>query len=882
MKYGTRGRQRLDYGARTDVFAEPPRSLVSQTEVFAATPSGWTSDQLGPWRRVYLPGSLDKLPEAGWKIHVSTTFQDAEKCLATCSSVCESEGVPFKHLQSMGKLELSLRKYADRKFGGKFITIYPFSDTQFVELLNTLNKVLNGMHGPYILTDTRYGDSAPVFFRYGAFSGKLLEDGRVGITAPNGAMVPDPRDFASSRPSFATVPAEVKELVEQRDQGAGEIGDPLYPYSVSAAMHFSYGGGVYRATDTRTGAAVVIKEARDWAGYSSREVSALDRLKREHSALKRLSAVSDRFPKPVELFRRAENSYLVEEFIEGVSLQSWVAAHYPTYELDEDGRRSFGEYEESAVKIASAVVDAVERAHSIGIALMDIQPKNVLVSDDLAATIIDLESARGEDESAVGAVGTPGYVPLADGSNFDRDNFALFELILYMFSPSAESMFSPGLHERRVGFIHAHFTHAVWDIVDAALRAVNESQCRPRFGAHHISGMPSPAVCRFDDDGWFREWWSVSRGELLSGIRRSGRRAETGLAQFPGEYRQLVPEDEGARLDLESGTAGVLMTFWRLGAWGTLDADVRDRAVESLMEANECPAHGLLRGTPGIVMALTEAGFVDEGLALAEASCHRHGPCAVDGGQDLDISVRTGVSGDVLAFGSVHEADPRLRMMLDEAAAALRVALDGGCGVLPTRSSETGNAVGLFDGWAGVALACSAIWRLTGDKYWNTKALELLERDLSLLRDVPGRGSFVDYEGVIFGYLSEGSAGIALAAHLVDAERYAGVIERVSSGISGRSSLNVGLLYGVSGWAGTLVALSSSSRDVAVARGQVYRAVYERGLGFKGTDGTYVPGNDGIYMSVDYGAGASGLALVGESIARSRCLWVPWAPKLFN
>ncbi|MFD2122422.1 hypothetical protein ACFSNO_27530 [Streptomyces cirratus] len=62
-------------------------------------------------------------------------------------------------------------------------------------------------------------------------------------------------------------------------------------FRATRALHFSNGGGVYVATDTRTGGSVLLKEARPLAGLDEDGADAVARLEREHWALEQLSGL---------------------------------------------------------------------------------------------------------------------------------------------------------------------------------------------------------------------------------------------------------------------------------------------------------------------------------------------------------------------------------------------------------------------------------------------------------------------------------------------------------------------------------------------------------------------------------------------------------------
>ncbi|MDR0626556.1 MAG: hypothetical protein LBG11_04725, partial [Bifidobacteriaceae bacterium] len=84
----------------------------------------------------------------------------------------------FKYLPSLDALFNQNRKYAPRSSSGKFVTIYPADDDEFIDLLYELDRRLGDADGPYILSDVQFGHG-PVYFRYGAF--RVTVQGVAGI-----------------------------------------------------------------------------------------------------------------------------------------------------------------------------------------------------------------------------------------------------------------------------------------------------------------------------------------------------------------------------------------------------------------------------------------------------------------------------------------------------------------------------------------------------------------------------------------------------------------------------------------------------------------------------------------------------------------------------
>ncbi|GAA4941120.1 hypothetical protein GCM10023238_03590 [Streptomyces heliomycini] len=97
--------------------------------------------------------------------------------------------------------------------------------------------------------------------RYGGFTRRDCYDAqgelRPAVTGPDGVLVPEPAGPRLPHTDWVEPPAFLRPHLEARD--ALTVGG--LPYTVESALHFSNGGGVYLARDSRTGERVVLKEA---------------------------------------------------------------------------------------------------------------------------------------------------------------------------------------------------------------------------------------------------------------------------------------------------------------------------------------------------------------------------------------------------------------------------------------------------------------------------------------------------------------------------------------------------------------------------------------------------------------------------------------------
>ena len=146
-------------------------------------PEGWYS-KIGKEKHWHYCGPIGvPIPPQGWKIHISSTLDNAQKTLDIVSKILISRNTHFKFVMSSWDLFVKNSKYGDRSASGKFITIYPATIYLFFTLLDELDKALSGLeNGAYILNDNRwfFGN---VYFRYGGFLEMLFS--RINIPRNN-------------------------------------------------------------------------------------------------------------------------------------------------------------------------------------------------------------------------------------------------------------------------------------------------------------------------------------------------------------------------------------------------------------------------------------------------------------------------------------------------------------------------------------------------------------------------------------------------------------------------------------------------------------------------------------------------------------------------
>ncbi|MFD3537240.1 class IV lanthionine synthetase LanL [Streptomyces sp. NPDC058664] len=378
--------------------------LLRQALLVTGTGARWTADSDEMWCRV-TPGSGTRR-EQGWKLHLSATAASAPEVLVKALDVLLREESAFKFARSLDRVSALNSRATPRGSSGKFITVYPRSDEEATRLAQELHRATAGLAGPRILSDQAYAPHSLVHYRYGSFVGRrrLSDDGLLVwfVEDPDGNPVEDRRTGQYCPPSWAVCPfpASVPDVPRAVEKASGPVmlGGR---FAVREAIRHTNKGGVYRGSDVRTSAPVVIKEARPHVEADASGCDVRDWLRAEARTLEKLRGTG-LAPEPLALFEHGGHLFLAQDEVPGVTLRTWVAEHF----RDVGGES----YRADALAQVGRLVDLVAAAHARGCVLRDFTPGNVMVRPDGELRLIDLELAVLEDEAALPTrVGTPGF-----------------------------------------------------------------------------------------------------------------------------------------------------------------------------------------------------------------------------------------------------------------------------------------------------------------------------------------------------------------------------------------------------------------------------------------------------------------------------------------
>ncbi|MEU9889021.1 class III lanthionine synthetase LanKC [Sphaerisporangium sp. NPDC051011] len=825
----TASRQLLVHCQADPLFFDTPSRIKDRDALFPAAstrlPRGWRRGEESLW--VVLRPPRAALPDQGWKIHVSSSDADAATVCRLVVDFCLDRGLPVKFLRSGPATRLLNSKYADRGSSGKLITIYPRDERELTEALPALAEVLSGFTGPYILSDLRYEDS-PVYVRYGAFRPMTLvmPDGEVtyALRAPDGRLVPDRRSPVFTVPEWVRVPEVLRaSLARVRPGGPDE-----FPYRIERPLHFSNGGGVYLARRDAAGGHVVLSEARPHAGLDRHGVDAVTRLGRERDILERLSGL-DCVPRVLDYVVIWEHHFLVEEYVEGLTLMEEVFSSYPLAGPDPTAE-ALAAYTRWATGVLAKVDHALMAVHARGVGFNDLHPGNVIVRPDGRVALIDFEIASDLADPRPPGLGALGFSAPSHLRGREADEYLLDCLRQWMFLPITP------LQDRDPVKL-ATLTEVVTEHFPVP-PAFGPRMIRRFSAARGPLGTDRPAsmFTAADVD------WPAIRDSLVAGINASAT-PERQDRLFPGDPRQFLT----GGFTVADGAAGVLWALHQVGA------PIPSGHVDWLVAAaRRCPdpRPGLFDGLHGVAATLESLGRRDDALDLLDRARTAH-----------DLLVTPGIHGGLAGAGLslLHFArvtgDDALRAEAlgigDRLAAEL---LDGGSRMFPGEGRT-----GLQYGLTGAGLYFLRLHETTHESRHLDLARLALRREIARGRALPD-GTFQLLEGNRYhAYLGTGGAGLALVLsrfpNWQDEPDFARVIDGARRACRAPFVRHPFLFMGR---AGTIAALHLLGRpeDRSVVREHVRRLAWHA-LSYEGH--LAFPGNQLLRLSMDLETGGAGV-----------------------
>jgi hypothetical protein len=323
-------------------------------------------------------------PSQGWKIHVSATVLNACEIFKKTAPFLNSLDVQFKAPASLDELT---RLNSGLQFGysqvGKFITVYPGSAGQAVQLAKKLHQLTGEFVSPVVPFDEQFLPYSCVYYRYGAFRSinRTNSNGDVEpcIRDPHGELVPDDRFRAF--PDWLSDP--FKDPRSNIKKHSNEKTPLNTNYQVIRALTQRGKGGVYLAIDLSMKMArlCVIKEGRRNGEVNWNGLDGYTLLKNEFRVLTELGKISSDYPKVLSSFEMNGNYYLVMEYTEGESLRDIMKIRRRRFSIPQ------------IVKFSIMLAEIIRKLHRDGWIWTDCKPANLIVTPQGKLRPVDFEGA---------------------------------------------------------------------------------------------------------------------------------------------------------------------------------------------------------------------------------------------------------------------------------------------------------------------------------------------------------------------------------------------------------------------------------------------------------------------------------------------------------
>ncbi|MFD8206945.1 class IV lanthionine synthetase LanL [Streptomyces sp. NPDC059695] len=370
-------------------------------DVSIAGRSGWSD---GTWS--YLNDPRMPAMEHGWKLHVSARPGDLGTVTRLVLPVLSRHVCHAKFARDAETLRRLNSGAVSAGAVGKAITVYPAAGS-VVEVALELASVLRDREGPTVVSDRRVDPRAPVYYRYGPFTGDY-RTGRSGrlesvMTGPDGRVFDGLAVGRYRCPPWAEDPFAA---------GSARAGEPSAPgfgggrYAVTAGIARSARGNVYRAVDRTLGRPVVVKQARAFVGEDDSGTDARHRLRNEHTVLTALDGVTG-VPRALDYFAHRSDEYLVMSSCGDRDLRGEVLRHGPY--RDDDSRDVASRPPRALSALASRLLSVLDAVHERNVVVRDLKPDNVVLdgSGPGHCHVIDFGISERNGTGPGGA--TPGY-----------------------------------------------------------------------------------------------------------------------------------------------------------------------------------------------------------------------------------------------------------------------------------------------------------------------------------------------------------------------------------------------------------------------------------------------------------------------------------------
>lgn len=826
--------------------------------------NGWKTSRNGFW--FYSSLENIQLPKQGWKIHISATPLNCIEILEKSIDVCINLKVNFKFLIDKKMLYFMNGKIQNRGSAGKFMTIYPIDNKEFLRVIEALNSTLKGYEGPFILSDKRYKDSKVIYYRYGGINGYTVLNYRgeqdYVLEDPEGNLVSDIRHPYWNPPYWAIDP--LNEETEDDDEDTDEFTLCNNRYIIKRPLSYSVTGGVYLAIDTNTNHEVVIKEARPSTEMDENGNDSIFRLKKEYKLLEKLKD-TECVPNIIDIFYDWEHLFIVEEYIAGNDLAHFVIGNSPIMKLNSNPSfiRSFYKRLKS---IWINVIKAIDKIHKNGIILGDLSLKNIILSETMLDNIkiIDLEGAWIQNIDKPPLINTPGFVSQSSPDIYGKENdiYSFGAIMLGTLFPMNNLL---DLQEsKKEGFISSlckdlKLPRTVNNLIESCMHEDPNKRPDPQ---HIINVLEQLDLA----DVTVEMLSDISKDDLF----KITNKITDYIYANADVHRQdrLFPSDPLVfytnPLNISYGACGVIYALSKMQK-NIPDTFKSWLLLQTVDSANYTPS--LYLGTSGIAWSLLEIELEDYAEKIMEIS-YNH--ALLFKSPDIYYGA-SGVGLSCLKFYLKTKKELWLNRALEIGDWLINSRFTTEDGKCYWKDIEGNTWLGYAKGSSGIALYLLYLSVISGNNKYKKVGESALMFDLSYAKEtnegyysIP-RGTTDSPEKVLTHYWLDGSAGVCTTLlrywHVTKDEKYLDIFNKMSLDTCRKYTIFPGLFRGLAGLGNLLLDAYDFIGDQKYLK-EAFKVASGIGLFMiNRNESIAFPGEQLFRISTDFGTGSSGIGM---------------------
>lgn len=376
------------------------------------------------------------IPDSGRKIHVSCTAKNYNSILDVVSRFCIENRISFKVIKDINIYYKNGHKNGDRSSYGKFITIYPQNEKDFIKHIENLYLKLNNYEGPFILSDLRYKNCKCLYYRYGSNVINKTYDNKGNIYR---LIDYRGKKYLDQPRAYFYIPEFIDNPIKHNNN-ISKSSKLLLKYNIDEGLKFSPVGGVYKAVQKDSGLECIVKEFYPHTAIVDENTDSMYLYIKEVRNLKKLREFNF-IPKIIENFKDWQNYYIVEEYIYGESFDNYVSKNNSII-LETDSKKSL-RYIYNVLNIITRITENILSFYEKGYIFTDLAPDNIIINED-NIFFIDLESVSKIDDDKKSINYTVNFY---DDNISKEDNIKLVitNLLLYCFNKKFQvyDKFSP-------------------------------------------------------------------------------------------------------------------------------------------------------------------------------------------------------------------------------------------------------------------------------------------------------------------------------------------------------------------------------------------------------------------------------------------------------